>query len=956
MPPEYLVGREAERAELIALLTDASSDQVGLIELAGPAGIGKTTLVEWFRDQASRRGFATLTASAFRQESHHPYGVLGSLLTPAFEDSELAPTLDRVDLDLLASVIPAVRRHLPDFALSESVEQVELFAAVHAAFTGVASDSRGLLIVIDNSEWIDPASLNALGFVCRRGVGVPLVIATTRRTPSDDQLLPLSAVPIGELRLGPLSELELSDIVGDLSDADKDAVVREAEGNPFYAIELAEHRRRTAGPVAAQRLPGTDAIPASVRTAVLDEVLTFSRSAQSLLQAGAVLGDGFDIRIAIQLAELSTDRGFDAADELIAASVLVPLPLRTVRYRHPLLPAVIHDSLPPARRVYLHQQAAQLLGGTGNDPIATAWHWAATASVGDADAIEQIAKGAHASCGVAPDTTISLAESALSLIPDHGPLTAQRPHLVAYLADGLIRNGRLDDAELLVKSALVSLPPDDKSAIAVLTIMLFRVLRWRGDNVDLRGDIDATMRHVPADQHFERAMLGCIATIEAARAADVPTMRALVVEAQGEAESSDEPTAKLSVAIMSAMAETTAGDPLRAVPRVEEAEQLLALLPTEQVAIVIDTVAVLASVEEWLGRSEQALACASHGRGDEFHVGGDRAKFWFTTSAAMALASLGRLESADETAEIADVLARALRAVDLIATAVAMRASIAALKGDRATTRRFTQEFPSWFSRVSDSQLRMTAAVTVLPAYVMLGDVDEATHWVTDTTLDPSLPEVPKPMRSGVFENLMLAELQLGNVEAARLWANRGSDVAADVGFPISETSAARSRAAMSAAQGNVAEAISAAAQAVSAGHQCGHPMQAARSLLLQGELQMAAGSASEAIESLTEAARIYTTCGAPGPLAQCRHLLRELGVMSSGRRGGERTGIESLSGREREVAELITAGLTNPQIAEQLYLSVRTVESHVSRIFGKLDVSNRADVASVVRQVIDLG
>ena len=123
-------------------------------------------------------------------------------------------------------------------------------------------------------------------------------------------------------------------------------------------------------------------------------------------------------------------------------------------------------------------------------------------------------------------------------------------------------------------------------------------------------------------------------------------------------------------------------------------------------------------------------------------------------------------------------------------------------------------------------------------------------------------------------------------------------------------------------------------------------PLDVANSRLLAGQVLGRSGQSERAVLELTEAERVFSECRARGSAAEARLLLRDLGVATGGRRAQRgASGTDALSGREREVAELVAAGLSNPQIAEQLFLSIRTVESHLRRIFVKLNVSSRAEV-----------
>lgn len=164
---------------------------------------------------------------------------------------------------------------------------------------------------------------------------------------------------------------------------------------------------------------------------------------------------------------------------------------------------------------------------------------------------------------------------------------------------------------------------------------------------------------------------------------------------------------------------------------------------------------------------------------------------------------------------------------------------------------------------------------------------------------------------------------------------------------------AARASALVSRALGEPETSAASAMVAVDAARRERQPLELAQSLLVAGKSYSIAGRSDDAIAAFDEAGTLFAKAGARGSAAHARQHLPELGVRSRGQRvppGSD--GVDALSGREREVAELVTTGLSNPQIAEQLYLSVRTVESHLRRIFTKRGAGSRADVEQMSAQL----
>lgn len=945
-----LVGRERERRILIEALTAATDSRSTLVDVSGPQGIGKTSLLQWFEVEATQLGYTCLTASGFRQESNHPNGALTRLLSATLTDASLHDLIEPYDAASLKSALPGIRD--PANGADEPVTQIESLRALHAILTVIGEIGSGLVIIVDNIEFVDEMTLAALSYVCRRGIGAPLlIVAATRVDALRHELAPSVSTRIA-LVLAPLDRSELARLVVDIPAPVQEQLLDVADGNAFYAIELAAHHRRGLTSVPPTDRVELPALPISVADAILDEVSTLPKPAHALIRAAAVLGDGFSRRVAFKLSEIDEGEGFVALDQLVERSLIRELPHASFRFRHPLVASVIYESIAPGTRIDLHQRAARLIESSGGDPVSAARHIIASAEIGDAEAIEKITLAALSCRGVAPRTVVELTSAALALIPERGSLTAKRPFLQTIEADGFIRTGRFPEAERTVKYALANLDPDDTIALAWLTVTLLRVQRWMGHNDSAIPTLSRALDALPEDKSFERAMLTGTLAMEYARVNETAEMRHHYAAAIVYTEKCAQPFMTLAVHIVVTMSEALAGDAHKASDAAVAAEKLLENLSAEQVRLGVDAIAILASVQDWLGRSEEALRCASQGRRAAIESGNRMAEFWFTLAAAIALTSLGRLESARETVESAEQLARVCLNNGLISVSLGLAADISVKLGDLASARTQVEDCLTYRSVVTDRNMQLMALGLALPALVSLGRNDEAIVEFVDDSASKGMTEIPKTQRASLYEWLVTAELARGDVEAARRWSHLAAASADDVDMDLSTAAASRAAAAVSAACGEWSGALSCASHAVSAAERTGRPYELAESLLLEGRILISAGQRESAVTKLESAMKTFNDCGARGMVSQVRQRLRELGVNHTGPRPKRGAfGIDSLSGREREVADLVAAGLTNPQIAEQLFLSVRTVESHLRRIFVKLDADSRGEVASAVHR-----
>jgi DNA-binding NarL/FixJ family response regulator len=204
------------------------------------------------------------------------------------------------------------------------------------------------------------------------------------------------------------------------------------------------------------------------------------------------------------------------------------------------------------------------------------------------------------------------------------------------------------------------------------------------------------------------------------------------------------------------------------------------------------------------------------------------------------------------------------------------------------------------------------------------------------------------------MEQWIPAELARGNVDRAGEIATRSEAEAARSAMQMPTVFAKRTRAAVERTGGDLAAAGIAAEAAVAAASAIGVRLESALSKVLLGEiLATQPDERARAIELLREAERELDVCGALRVRDQARRELRKLGARSEvrGPATGAEAGLESLTAREREIADLVADRLTNPQIAEKLFLSKKTVESHIRNLFVKLGVSSRVEIARLVER-----
>ena len=215
----------------------------------------------------------------------------------------------------------------------------------------------------------------------------------------------------------------------------------------------------------------------------------------------------------------------------------------------------------------------------------------------------------------------------------------------------------------------------------------------------------------------------------------------------------------------------------------------------------------------------------------------------------------------------------------------------------------------------------------------------------------PDLPLIEPGRRGWLYTVLARAELEGGDRAAAGRWLARGEETVRGLELPLADAWVLHARALLALADGDAAEAAVLALRAAERAEEVHAPVPAARCRMLAGVALAEAGDGEAAVRLLSAAQRALASCEANRYRDEAARHLRRLGrrVSARQRRFGQRPGLDALSGRELEIADRVALGSTNRQIADELFLSQKTVEGHLTSVFSKLGVSSRAEVAEAV-------
>jgi DNA-binding NarL/FixJ family response regulator len=952
-----LVGRDTELGHLDAALDALDDGAPAYVALEGEPGIGKTRLLDELRARAQARGHVVLSGAAAEFEREMPFSVWVDALDDYVRAQDFASKAgwDESLAAELGQVLPSLRGADGGGAVPD--ERFRAHRAV-SRLLGLVADESPLVLVLDDLQWSDAASIELIAALARRAPDAPVLAALGFRP--GQVALRLGAALTGprarRLELRELSEAEATQLLEHLDGDTAAAIYRHGGGNPFYLEQLG--RMESAGALAAgpepTAAPTETGVPQAVAGAIAAELGSLPERARLLLGAAAVAGEPFDLDLAVAISDVDAGEALPALDELLDADLVRPtqVPRRFV-FRHPLVRRAVYDGLGAGWRLAAHAEAAETLAARGADPAERAHHIEQSAAAGDEDAIAVLLAAGEAAAARAPAAAARWFTAALRLIPSTD--SDRQVSVRVSVAEALRGLGELERCSATLLEALEMLPPESVVRRAEITTSCAAVEHWLGRHGEAHrrllaawDDLEDRSSAVAAALQIELSIDGFYSldheqTVSMGRGA-LETARAL----------GDRPLIGAAASALS-MAEASAGHISDAREHLEEALAHVDSVSDAELAPYQECLCYLAWAENFLERYEDAIAHADRG----IQIG--RATGEGRVLAPMMLVKCFPFEMQGRMPEAVELCETVVEATRLSANphyhfwalfelgwahyysgnldaAIAAGEESARVGGVLAgATMPSAGGGPGW-------QIACT--------HFEAGEVDRAREEMRALGSDELEHKIPVE-RCFDWEVLALVELAGGNIEAADGYASRAEDNAEQLGLRVPFAVAGRARAAVLLAAGQPDEAARAANRSAEIAALVGAGLQAAFSRGLEGRALAAAGDRAEAIEALKEAERVADRCGSLRFRDEMRRELRKLGARAEvrGPATAEDAGMASLTKRELEIAELITDRLTNPQIAGKLFLSKKTVESHIRNLFVKLGASSRVEVARIVER-----
>jgi DNA-binding CsgD family transcriptional regulator len=911
-----LIGREAEQSAIASLISDSREGRSGVLTLVGEPGMGKSALLEHGVGLATQMN--VLRASGVQSEALIPFAGLSELLRPALRHLDRIPPHQAAALEGALALVPA--RAEERFAVSAAT------LSLLAAF----ADDAPVLVVIDDAQWLDGSSADALSFALRRLIADPVAVLLGVRA-GQPWLLDRSDLP--RRRLEGLARHDaaalLSDIAGTVPPDLVDRLHRHTGGNPLALIEAARQidRFRHDAPLD---------VPLPFITRVQETYVATIRGLDERCRMMLLLGAASDIGEVTVLARAASELGLTTEDIGAAEDAqLVDVRGGRIEFRHPLIRSAVYADASPQERRRAHKALADTLPDA--DPDRRAWHLA-LATVGPDDpacsALEQAGRRGRARS--AYDVASRAFERAAQLAPeenrrvrllydaaqaawdagqggrtndllDVARAAATEPD-VGIAIDHLrgraaARLGPVSDGLHILMDAAARASQDDPEGAAVVLAEAVNAAFYAGDPATMRAAAEQIAAIEPRLRGERTRLFATMARGMALAFSGQPEtgaalLRRAVDLASREIESADDPT-WLTWAAMGTLwlRESNAGRAfIERATDVARSRAAIGVLPLLLGQVAIDH----ATTHRWAEAEatfHEAIALSA-----ETHQRTDR---------AACLARLAWLESRQgKEPDCLDHAHEAIRLADELGLMTCKVWALAAL-GDLYL-----------------GQGKTTEAIDVLNAQREL----LAVTGIADVDISPA-PE--------------LVELHAasGDTETATALADEYQRQARDKGQPWALARAARCRGIL--ADDELLDAIFSGA--LEEHGRTPDRFETARTLLAYGTRLRRARQRVRSREQLQAALDIFDALGAHPWSAKARAELAASGITARRRDDSTRT---VLTPQELQIALLLAGSHTTKQAAAALFLSPKTVEFHLRNVYRKLGCNTREELASTLNAV----
>jgi DNA-binding CsgD family transcriptional regulator/tetratricopeptide (TPR) repeat protein len=917
---EAIIGRERELHVVAEFLTDLERGPTVLV-LIGEPGIGKTTIWHEAVARARECSFRVLSARPAEAEAGLAFAGLADLLEPVVD--EVLPQLPEPQQRALAVAL------LREDSGPGRLDQRAVSAATTGALRALARMGP-LVLAVDDLQWLDRPSARVVDFAVRRladvsvgvlaservdrGVGVPLAF---------DKALPVEGVR--RVKLGPLSVAALHQLLkARLGRSFTRRMVvriqRATGGNPFFAVEIARSL-----PDDASASVATLPMPDRLLEVVEGRVFGLPEEAREVLLAVAALRAPTIERVIT--ATVGTPVDARQVLDLAESQHIIRVEGSRLRFTHPLFGSVVYGLAPPAARRRIHRR----LGNLVTDVEESARHLALAAEGADvelADVLDRAADQARARG--APDTAAEFVEFARLLTPEECTVDLQRRSIQA--ADDRLHSGELRSARELLEAVLRQVPTGRVLADA---LRLMGEIHYHQESFpDAVRLFEEALLHVSGDPQVESAielrLAFCLRGLGDFAGAMPHGRRALWLAEQVE------DSALLAEALaMVARLDFVMGRGLdaAALDRALELQD-----PHRQVPLQLRPGKIAGDLLVYAGQLERALEILERERERALERGDESELPFVLSHMTWAACWQGNLDTAAAYAAESLEIAGRLEGPSIRCLALAFSALVAAHRGEATNARQWADEaivlaeLTGWHTPTVWARWALGALA------ISLEDAKAVDAALGSLTALVEKEGIPEPIRAVFLADEIEALIRLGELDRAALLIEMLDEAGRRLQRDWAIVQAGRCRALQLAASNEIDQAAQSARAALAAGDALELRLELARTFLVAGQIERRRKRKKEARELLTEALSIFDDAGAEVWARRTRLELERAAPKPTG---------DELTASEQRVAQLAASGLTNREVAAKLFMSPKTVEANLARIYRKLGIRSRAQLGA---------
>jgi DNA-binding CsgD family transcriptional regulator len=914
--PADVIGRSDE-AQAVAEFLDTAAREPAALVMEGEPGVGKTTLWLSALDQARDTGFRVLSARPSEAESVLAYAGLGDMLA-------------EIDAAILAGLPDPQRIALDRILLRTGDENAPTDPrAVAAAFLAVAethASASPVLLAVDDVQWLDASSAHVLAFAARRLLGQVGLLVAVRDDPVSMRAVDWLQLPspdgVRRIALGPLSIGALHAVLSERlkRSFSRPTMVRIHDvsgGNPFYAIELARALDGQA-PGVEVKLPNTLAGLVQARIGTLDGDLHDTLLATACLAVPTVevvaSVTGFDIERVVHVLSQAENKG------------ILSIEGNRIRFAHPLLATGVYTAASPAERRAMHRRLAVFV----DQPELKARHLALSATSAEPRTLESLDAAAEsARMRGAPAAAAEFLELAIRLGGDS-------PERRIRSANHHFNAGDVGRARAMLDETVKRLPAGPLRAEALASLTAVRLLE--GSFGEAAALLERALDEV-GDQLGARVPLLVTLAFAELNAGELDAAADTIENAVATAEQLGHPHLLSQALSMRVIIRFQRGRGLDA-PNLQRALQLedckaptpVTLRPSMQNVLLM----------AWTGRLPDAHKEVLTIRRECMERGEESELMFVAVHSVMIDIWQGNFTDAALVADDTMERARQLGGDLPLSVALMIRAAVAAYAGQEVATRTDAREALAASKRCRSNLLAEWPITIIGFLEVSMGNYQAAL-----TTLEPMLATLDTaPKGTEIFvasfvPDAIEAMIQLRRLDEAEplidMFERNGSTVDRSWMLAVG----GRCRSMLLASRGDVAAATVSAEHAMAEHDRLPMPFERARTQLVLGQLYRRQRRKEAASVALRDALATFEGLNTPLWADRVRAELARTNVAPTS--GG------GLTPSEQQVAELAASGMTYREVAAALFISPKTVEVNLSRIYRKLGIRSRAELGRLM-------